>query len=67
MADTILHLLGDFLFRIERNTHVYLYDVAQEVAVPGDGDWQRFDETLAVLRDSGERAAAAAQPQQYGR
>lgn len=39
--------------------HVYLYDVAQEVAVPSDGEWQRFDETLAELRDSGERASMA--------
>ena len=39
---------------------VYLYDVAQEVAVPNDGEWQRFDETLAELRDSGSRVKAQA-------
>jgi len=44
---------------------VYLYDVAQEVAVPSDGEWQRFDETLAELRDSSERASIAKSAPRY--
>lgn len=48
------------------NTHgqLYLYDVAQEVAVPGDNEWSKFDETLGELRVTGERARAAAQQAQ---
>ena len=38
---------------------IYLYDVAQEVAVPGDGEWQRFDETLAELRDSSRQVGVS--------
>merc|ERR1711924_50171 len=34
---------------------VYVYDVTHEVAVPTEGEWGRFDETLAVMQDSGER------------
>jgi len=32
----------------------------EKVAIPSDGEWQRFDETLAELRDSGSRAKAQA-------
>ena len=40
--------------------HLYLYDVAQEVGVPGDGEWTKFDERLAELRAMGGRRAAEA-------